>query len=447
MPEVAAYLLEATELDATGVAERAVAVEQAVQVWLTSKGAADASADTGAFDSLSGGSGRFNWVHHETSAGRLSELRLEEDSREGQVFTTTIAILVQAGKISTYVTLAVASTESVIVPVRIDPRCPAIVRQLLETFTDWSLSGDSLGRGEPASFVGSDAGRALAKRLGSPDRALPVVVVSENDGDTVWSGLEKMLAYDLAGLAEVCRVNEYASWALTEVMGKSNSCYRGAIRLYWPAKEGYQDGVRLPGRLWTASTLLSNDCDGNGLERLRSELRRRIMGVAALAVVPPAGIREIKRQASLKQVEELENKAESDRDWVGLAKLYSEENTQLKDQVESLTAENSGLRSKLVALEYALEHADHSEEATLSDDEDEPVSPEPGEIRYYKKQYSAKTYDVLVPVKDCGHNNWQSSASADKAKKGIERLEGRSDWKNVWHCGNCTGGGLWKVRW
>ncbi len=446
MPEVAAYLLESVAPD---VEERASTVEATVLEWLSSKGAEDPGMDAGTFDSLSGGHGRFAWVRLETDSGRLLELRLEENSLQGQSFTTTVACLVELDKLSLYVTMAVTSTESVIVPMYLDPRCPAVVRQLLELFPDWMLNGDAIGQGERVDVVGADAGRVLAGRLQSASRALPIVVVSENDGDTVWSGLEKMLAYDLAGLAEVCRVNKYASWALTEVLGKSNSCYQGAVRLYWPVRGDREDGARLPGRLWTASTLLSNDCDGKGLERLRSELRRRVMGVAALAVVPPAGVRAIKRQASQLQLAALEQKAGSDADWEELAKVYAGENDELKDQLESLRAENAGLKSKVVTLEYALEHAGETEDdsSDVGDDEEEPDAPQPGEIRFYKKQKSTPTHDVLVRVKDCGHNSWQNSAGADKAKKGIERLEGRNDWSNVMHCGSCTGGGLWKVRW
>lgn len=445
MPEVAAYLLESVAPD---IDTRASAVETTVLEWLSSKGAADPETDAGTFDSLSGGNGRFTWVRLETDLGRLTELRLDENSLQGQSFSTTVACLIEPDKLSVYVTMAVTSTESVVVPVRLDPRCPAVVRQLLDLFPDWALNGDAIGQGERVEVVGSDAGRALASRLLSSTSALPVVVVSENDGDAVWSGLDKMLAYDLAGLAGVCRVNEYASWALTEVLGKSNSCYLGAVRLYWPTRGEHEDGARLPGKLWTASALLSNDCDGKGLERFRSELRRRIMGVAALAIVPPVGVREVKRQASQLQLAALEQKAESD-DWEGLAKLYAGENDQLKEQLESLGRENAGLRSKLITLEYALEHSDDAEDDAFDtgDDHEEPSAPEPGEIRFYKKQRTTPTHDVLIRVKDCGHNSWQNSAGADKAKKGIARLEGRNDWSSVLHCGSCTGGGLWKVRW
>jgi len=55
---------------------------------------------------------------------------------------------------------------------------------------------------------------------------------------------------------------------------------------------------------------------------------------------------------------------------------------------------------------------------------------------------------MMVCVPDCGCNRWQGAQKADKAKKGIAKLENdRSDWKIIQHCASCTGGGMWKVRW
>lgn len=74
--------------------------------------------------------------------------------------------------------------------------------------------------------------------------------------------------------------------------------------------------------------------------------------------------------------------------------------------------------------------------------------PTAGDVRFYKKTHSAPTHDIMVRVPDCGCNNWETSSAADKARKGIARLEGdRVDWKTMHHCASCTGGGMWKVRW
>lgn len=52
--------------------------------------------------------------------------------------------------------------------------------------------------------------------------------------------------------------------------------------------------------------------------------------------------------------------------------------------------------------------------------DDPPVE---GEVRFYKKVHAAPKHDILTRDTDCGCNNWESAHSADKAKKGIARLE------------------------
>jgi len=90
--------------------------------------------------------------------------------------------------------------------------------------------------------------------------------------------------------------------------------------------------------------------------------------------------------------------------------------------------------------------------ATVAPDTPEPDEgtqpPAPGETRYYKKTHSAPKHDILVQVTDCEHNAWQGANQAEKARKGLTRLLGpHNDWKNLHHCGSCTGGGMWRVQW
>jgi len=111
-------------------------------------------------------------------------------------------------------------------------RCPAIVRTLLGKFSDWTMNSTAL-IGAIAQFVASPEGaEALVGRLTSPNRSLPRVVASQNEGETLWPRLAENIAFDLAGLAQVVLLDEKASWALSDAIGKRNSCYNGAVRLY-----------------------------------------------------------------------------------------------------------------------------------------------------------------------------------------------------------------------
>lgn len=82
--------------------------------------------------------------------------------------------------------------------------------------------------------------------------------------------------------------------------------------------------------------------------------------------------------------------------------------------------------------------------APQAEEHDEPKA---GEERFYKKVSTTPTNDVMRLIGDCGHTTWQNSHGADKARKGLAKLEGRNDWKSLHHCGTCTGGGVWRVRW
>jgi hypothetical protein len=166
-----------------------------------------------------------------------------------------------------------------------------------------------------------------------------------------------------------------------------------------------------------------------------------------MTVEPPTSIRTIQNFYARQRLQELEAKANSNTEELELARLYVEENEELKAEVAQLKADISALNARAEVAEYALEQIKGKESQDTSQQEAEDDSPSAGETRYYKKTHSKPSYDVLVRVSDCGHSSWQASAKADKARKGVERLEGRSDWQNMQHCGSCTGGGLWRVRW
>ncbi|WP_124513901.1 hypothetical protein [Acidovorax sp. FJL06] len=450
MQELSAYLLEANGLNQEKVTDRISAIAKSVSAWLTKKGATAPTHSSGTFESLTdNGNGRFTREHIITDNGMLEEIRLDEYSRGGQTFTTMLSVVALSSKVAVYGSLSVTNTVSVIAPVYTDPRCPTVIRDLLSSFPDWSLNGNPLGQGRSRYIKGESACEALVEQLASTERLLPVVLVSENDDEVLWPKLDNELAFDLAGLAHVVRVDEDASWFLTDELGRENSCYLGAVRLYWPTRLDQSGEPKFPGTVWTASALLSNDHDGKGFNRLRSTLRRRVMNVAALTVVPPPEMRDIKKAASRKRLQELEQRASANSDELALARLYIDENEELKSALEKSKSEIAALNARAEMAEYALAQL-KSSDATTEPDLSEPQEsgePKPGEERYYKKQHSKPAYDVLIRVDGCGHTSWQSAAKADKAKKGVERLEGRNDWKNIQHCGSCTGGGMWKVRW
>lgn len=235
--------------------------------------------------------------------------------------------------------------------------------------------------------------------------------------------------------------------------------------MYWPQFSANQDPFSHP--LWTAERLRSSGHDPiETRELFRKQLRSLLFRASALSVVRPREIDNIRDAAGRRTMSDLKRRATSLEAYESLASSYANDNdalrrerTELRSQVEQLAAQIAKLEVDRQALLSHL-HAAKAVPAQLEPassrdsiapgvgDEDTIAEPAPGEVRFYKKMYSRPSHDVMTRMPDCGCNNWQSAHSADKARKGIAKLEkGRSDWKVMQHCASCTGGGVWRVRW
>lgn len=449
MQTLSAYLLESSSLNAEQLSTRFASVSAEFSAWLKNKGAHDTDASSGEFQSLTkDGSGSFNRVKIEGLSGRMESVKLEEFTRAGQIFTTQLTAIASQDRLRIHCTLAVANAATVVAPMPVDPRCPSILRTFLSSSNDWHLNGWPVSSGKPMPRSGTAGGVTLASQIRDTARSLPFVVVSEIEGEQLWPNLSNKLAFDLAGLAQVVTIDDDATWALSDEVGKLHSCYRGAVRLYWPPRKRADDSLHLNSTVWTASELISNDQDGKGLSRLRAALRSRLMATAALSIPFPSAAREIEGEVSRLRMAELEKRSGPDSEELAIARLYLFENEQLKKQVEQLELDLAKTAARADAAAHSLSQLKAIETDDESD-QSQTVSTEPvaDETRFYKKTHTKGTYDVLVEVKGCSHTSWQNSASADKARKGLERLTGRNDWKSLLHCGTCTGGGMWKVRW
>lgn len=451
MQTISAYLLESSILSHEEVSTSAASIEKALNEWLVAKGASNPVTSSGFFISKTKGSpvGQFQRRGAVSAIGTFGEITLLEPANSGQQFITTIALLKLSDRVIVYATLSVQNVAPIVAPVFTDPRCPLIVKKLLDMRQDWHIGNFSIPNSIAKNLYGEEGGKLLKSMIQDPARTLPIVVVSEVEQEPIWENLENQLATDLAGLAGVVRIDEEVSWVLTDELGKQNSCYLGAIRLYWPHGKEFNVSLAPKSSVLTASYMLSQDTDGNGMQRIRAILRRKVMGVASLTVEPPFLIRDIQNQAARAKLLELEQRANSNSEEIELARLFIQENEELKASLDEAKREISRQASKAEAAEYALSRIKENKEQDESEAEDlsECITPIEDEIRYYKKTRNTPSHDVLVRIKDCGHNAWQGANNADKAKKGIEKLEKTSAWKNFYHCSKCTGGGVWKVVW
>lgn len=448
MQSLASYSFSA-ELGAEDAIERVRFLEEATEDWLRDKGVTDLNMEEGDFRSLTGdGSGHFKRRVTKSSVGYAVELRLVETTNAGQIFSTEIYFLSEGGVVYVYSKLSITGGDGVVAPIKVYPRCPKVIRHILTSFDDWMLGGRHVPLGAAEAVIEEKDAMELCEELLSPERNLPIVVISIDNDASVWKGLPAALAKDLIGLAHVVEVGDDASWVMTDELGQFDSCYLGAVRLYWPLRSDSSQGLR--GTVWTAARQAKFGSDRSGMLRFISQVRGTVMAAAAQTLTAPQGLRNVHAAAFLARLKQM---GEEFRD-KELSSIV-EENYNLTKSIEfeksknqDLTWENDRLKAQLRVAEFNLAGAG-SNENDQEDEEDEDRAPSQGELRYYKKTATKGGVDVMVRTSGRNHpeSAWRPAHRADQAEKGIAKLEGRNDWQSIFHCGSCTGGGHWRVRW
>lgn len=414
-----------------------------VEKWLDSKGSNFHDLNSGDFRSKNpNGLGSITKDEVSSQSGSFLKICLEELSGETEIFSTTVHTAVASNEVFFHCSLQLEGLEAGITKSRAAPKCPLLVRQVASLSQDWSINGNEI----PSPLTNADteeSGAGLAHEIYNPLRRIPILVVAKTEeDDELWPGTAKELSYDLFAIAKVFILSDEASYPLSEREPGASAidCYDGAIRLYWPPSEGI-----VPSQLWTQRQLLSRDRDGRGRNRIRRDIKEILMSAASISNPIPSIIKKIATEAYENHMTHLENSGTNATLLEARVRSLENDNQQLTKQLEEARQKVFELSTKL-KYQSTYQSIPNQEDDNSSNDSSY-AQPQDGETRFYKKIADKGSHDLLRQCKDCGHNSWQNSASADKARKGLEKLEGRSDWKNMWHCGSCTGGGVWKVRW
>jgi len=442
MQGLAKYSFTANDLTGAEADDLAERISGLIVSWLTRKGASLPLQSKGSFKSKTRGNpdGSFDYSQIEQGAQQLTTLRLDEFTTADQLFETYVQVLRSEDRVEVYASLSAQSMGASVSPLVIQAKCPRIVSDIIAASPSWSFNGQSV----PTALrraTGETDGQRLAEHIQSASRVHPIVVASDLDGEELLPELCEKLAYELEGLAHVYSIDDDASWELSSELGKLNSCYLGAVRLYWPKTAGSD---KLYSSVWTASKLLPQDegLDVQARDRFLGQMRQRVLGTAAEALIEPASMGEFRRQL---------NRQTADA---------AQEERSATEETDELRRINEALEAKLAAAQVTISRLHTLLREAQSDDDGDSVGivdaaegtkPKPGDVRFYKKTLrnarKGADHDSLARISDCGHTSWQSANKADKAKKGIMRLEGTSAWSQVQHCGSCTGGGVWRVKW
>lgn len=442
MQKLAAYSFSAITDNPIG---RINQIDGMIDSWLEKKGAAIPTLANGSFVSKTGGGkGEFTRTSISSKIGLLKQIGLIETAHTGAIFITSLILAAAKDRVFVYCDLSATPGESMLAPIKISPRCPHIIRAIIDNFSDWKFSGQSLPSSRPIDAKSEDIAELLCDEILSKERKLPVLVVSTDEDEIFWIDLHVLAAEQLTGLVEVYEVGAESSWVLTERLGQRNSCYLGAVKLYWP---GVRDGRTVPGITWTSTRLKSFGVSASGRNKFLDSLRREIMSISALTISSPGIFREIKISAEKERILALEADAREKE----LETIF-EENASLSSELEECKRKNEELEWKIRQIRYFQKKSETDDSDDSEDAEFQPekhLPPSEGETRYYKKIGSGGGVDSLVITGQCNHreSNWRPAFKGIQAEKGILKLEGRNDWKSIAHCSACTGGGRWRVNW
>jgi hypothetical protein len=351
-----------------------VLVESHVEEWLRSKGtwSKEEAPSVLVLDD-----GRRATVVREAVAcgsGRTSRWRLEEPHTSG-IFRTTLDAALHGGCVHFACSLDLGTPDTFVAPVSYDVFCPGVVHRLLEQSLDW-MSGTVPARYMPLRFREGDGGR-LVEFIWNPRRTLPVVLVSEFQTAMLIPALDRRIARDLAGLADVASLTEEASWELTHAKGPEWSCFNGAIRLYWPF-EGAGAGADAPRShpLWTVTRMMYGGRDTvAAADWIRGLLRRMVLELSTFTVRLPGAFKAIRSAHREELMQERLEAASEASDYQQLLEVSQEEVAvlrqemdELESRVEELEAENRQLQAAKMALSHAIEQLREStEEVAVGD--------------------------------------------------------------------------------
>lgn len=186
----------------------------------------------------------------------------------------------------------------------------------------------------------------------SEQRRLPLVLVSELNGQTLAGDLHEQLASDVCGLAHTVRLNNEASWELTSRLGKEWSCYNGAVRLFWPFKFNRDNFRAHP--LWTLDRIMLRTSDAiEARDLFRGMLSRRLIEASTYVADEPA-FANFDAAKLRHDIDDKRRHSVAGGDYVALADSYAKENDALRkrvfDQEEQINTLQSNIESLAIAL-------------------------------------------------------------------------------------------------
>jgi hypothetical protein len=328
------YVLSADASGDVAAPAMAAEIELTIAAWLDPKGDVVEAGPPIAIAYKDGRRAELSVSKLDAAPFFLMTWRLDEPIDQGR-FRTFIELAANGTRISLDVQME-AGTDGILAPLRVDARCPTIVRRLLENGWRWEVGGWLLPHGL-LQYRGIDGGREFLELLGEPSRTLPVVVVSEDES---WpADFIDAIRADVAGVAVVASVDAGAAWEITNRFGRHWSCYNGALRVYWPRWRVDQEPLNHP--LWTKDRISRlRPSEELAYRALRNAVRRRLLRLSTLGMQRDSLFGDALNAYRKRQRSRAKDTGE-------LLDIALDENADLVNRIEVLEQENARLRVDL----------------------------------------------------------------------------------------------------
>lgn len=275
----------------------------------------------------------------EVAGSKIFRMQATEEVSGGKL-TTSTAVLIQGDEVRFACDLGLVATGAARPNIAL--RAPRFIQSVVGLGGAWHVE-QGRDRVFSQAFKVKETAGELIDLLTWPNRALPVIVISERDGAEAFPSLAADVAKRLTSLAHVCVLDEAGSWSLTQALGREWSCYNGAVRLYWPGAVPIGSPFRNP--LWFAERLEARFNDA-AEEWLCNKLTRLVIDASSYLSVDPA-FEQVEEQISERRIREAELRAQENSDYAELARIYADENGGLKRRAKALQLEIENLKAEV----------------------------------------------------------------------------------------------------
>ena len=173
---------------------------------------------------------------------------VQPDPARGALWVSQVQLATQGGVVESRIRVSGRAQPGQITPKSISVKRPNLVPILVSRFHA-TYFGERVEALPLRTITAPRVREFVTNSLENPKRRLPIVLISASESGE-WLVSPEDAADTLAGLAEVAGLSDDStSWELSSAIGSQLSCYRGAVRLYWPGF-AHQTSNPYEQRLW-----------------------------------------------------------------------------------------------------------------------------------------------------------------------------------------------------